>query len=54
MGTKALLMVDQADEADTAIDEMPAKAAPLRVLRLALFWGVYEQFQANGLFCSRE
>jgi hypothetical protein len=35
MGAKVPLMVAQANEANTATDETPAKAAPLRALRLA-------------------
>jgi len=35
MGTKVPLMVAQANEANTATAETPAKAAPLRALRLA-------------------
>jgi len=35
MGAKVPLMAAQANEANTATDETPAKAAPLRVLRLA-------------------
>jgi len=35
MGAKAPLTVAQANEANTATAETPAKAAPLRALRLA-------------------
>ena len=35
MGAEVLLMVAQANEANTATDETPAKAALLRALRLA-------------------
>jgi len=35
MGAKVPLMVAQANEANTATAETPAKAAPLRALRLA-------------------
>jgi len=35
MGAKVPLMVAQANEANTAADETPAKAVPLRALRLA-------------------
>ena len=37
MGAKVPLMAAQANEANTAVDETPAKAAPLRALRLAFF-----------------
>ena len=37
MDAKVLLMVAQANEASNATDETPAKAAPLRALRLAFF-----------------
>jgi hypothetical protein len=37
MGAKVPLMATQANEANTATAETPAKAAPLRVLRLAFF-----------------
>jgi hypothetical protein len=37
MGAKVPLMVAQANEANTATDETPAKAVPLRTLRLAVF-----------------
>jgi len=37
MGAKLPLMAAQANEANTATDETPAKAAPLRALRLAFF-----------------
>jgi len=35
MGAKMPLMVAQANEANNATDETPAKATPLRALRLA-------------------
>ena len=37
MGAKMPLMVAQADEANNATDEMPAKAVLLCALRLAFF-----------------
>ena len=36
MGAKVLLVVAQANETNNATDETPAKAAPLRALRLAV------------------
>jgi len=37
MGAKVPLMVAQANEADNATDETPAKGVPLRALKLAFF-----------------
>ena len=50
MGAKMPLMVAQANEANNATDETPAKAVPLRALRLAVLLqgGKFDEAKAKN------